>query len=291
MIQPRKTAFTLVELLVVIGIIGVLIALLLPALNRAREAAQTVRCAANLRQIGVGFQLYRNDWRNFLPPVDAYASHVKPGDPWRFTKDYMMWQSIGPYLGPPRAPSKPDSFGRYEWGAIEYNPSKDSSVGGPGADFVVYPGRGAIIGTVWECEDPKVDGYDYPSMNGYAESAYLSDPGGPPPFKVNGTNPNAFPRPFGKVKDPSATIHVADAFYLNSASSLPTTGQVKHLGSAADVKAGVQTGFDLYRHSSGRGAVILFADGHAMYHGREEIRSRLTYDPGQPNSGANFKLR
>jgi prepilin-type N-terminal cleavage/methylation domain-containing protein len=53
--------FTLVELLVVIGIIAVLISLLLPALNRARQAAKSAICLSNLRQSGVGLMLYAND--------------------------------------------------------------------------------------------------------------------------------------------------------------------------------------------------------------------------------------
>ena len=78
--RPRrsflKTGFTLVELLVVIAIIGVLVALLLPSVQAARESARRTQCSNNLKQIGLGFQNFTDSW-HFLPPYrikDRYAT-------------------------------------------------------------------------------------------------------------------------------------------------------------------------------------------------------------------------
>jgi prepilin-type N-terminal cleavage/methylation domain-containing protein/prepilin-type processing-associated H-X9-DG protein len=91
----RKTGFTLVELLVVIGIIALLISILLPALSSARSAAQTIKCLSNLRSIGQGLAIYTNSSKNLYPVglgvelVNPYHAWPLVSD-WRFTIDAAM---------------------------------------------------------------------------------------------------------------------------------------------------------------------------------------------------------
>src|SRR5438105_1952494 len=87
--RPSGRAFTLVELLVVVGIIAVLIAILLPVLGKAREQANRVKCAANLRAMGHALTLYVQQYR-FYPGLYAQSETV----------DAAVWPvRLRPFLG------------------------------------------------------------------------------------------------------------------------------------------------------------------------------------------------
>ncbi|MDD3886009.1 MAG: prepilin-type N-terminal cleavage/methylation domain-containing protein [Victivallaceae bacterium] len=72
--MKKKKRFTLIEMIVVIGIIALLAAMLFPALNASRNKARTTQCKSNLRQIGVAFKLYFDDYRTRIPLVTAMKS-------------------------------------------------------------------------------------------------------------------------------------------------------------------------------------------------------------------------
>jgi prepilin-type N-terminal cleavage/methylation domain-containing protein/prepilin-type processing-associated H-X9-DG protein len=79
----RSNGFTLVELLVVIGITALLIGMLLPALAKARAQAKTIACQSNLRQVGTYLSMYANQWRGWVYPPGLGADPTKPKD-WRW---------------------------------------------------------------------------------------------------------------------------------------------------------------------------------------------------------------
>jgi prepilin-type N-terminal cleavage/methylation domain-containing protein/prepilin-type processing-associated H-X9-DG protein len=106
---PRRlqTGFTLVELLVVIGVIALLISLLLPALNKARESARQVQCLSNMRQLSTAAISFSNEHKGYMPGragmgVIGYkdTEHTQPGGPNLSTQaedgtsDWIAWHRV-----------------------------------------------------------------------------------------------------------------------------------------------------------------------------------------------------
>jgi prepilin-type processing-associated H-X9-DG protein/prepilin-type N-terminal cleavage/methylation domain-containing protein len=255
-LSNRPRGLTLFELLVVIAIIAVLISMLLPALNKAREAARSIKCMSNLRQIGVGYAMYRTDYHNYLPPVNSYISANSHGTP----KNYGMYNAIGPYVGKP------------EWGGLDSPPG--SEMGYIKTDSYWGSQKNSkFTSTVFYCPDSLKQSPEPWFDVSYGESLYMQPSNGKSMTGGGNPKPWSFPRRANVIPSPSTKIHVADANSWN-------------LDSIANV--GITTRFDLTRHNNGTN--ILFFDGHVAHYSIGSVLKGITRDPKSNKSMFNFNL-
>jgi prepilin-type N-terminal cleavage/methylation domain-containing protein len=148
--ERKCRAFTLVELLVVIGIIAVLVGILLPALNKARRAAATVQCSSNMKQLAQAIIMYTNANKGRLPPSQIKDATANPTSPYKYGWWWPTELVRQKYIKAPLAYDTPGSSVKHFDGSSVFRcpegVDQDSIAGGAG----VYPtdakNNGYVIG-------------------------------------------------------------------------------------------------------------------------------------------------
>lgn len=281
--RDTTRAFTLVELLVVIGIIALLISILLPSLNRVRAKAQEVKCLSNVRQIGVGMAFYLDDNNSWLPAVgqhydepdvDANGRPFVTGTPPGFYGTGYPWL-FGALLGV--APGGERVGPQYIEGVISKDPGtfrlKDLSCPLAGGQF------------------SNVFGGTY-GMNNFGKM----NANGQPIFFISrgDISTDTLLNPATKVtniSDPSKVMHVADAFIAGGANynvfdfslnmrRTAGAGVVRPYNGSNPSLPTVRPGrlFPNTGHSGG--ANYLLVDGHAQYFKAEHPDEIISYPAG-----------
>ena len=263
----RRSGFTLVELLVVVGIIAVLIAILLPALARARDHANRIKCAANLRSIGIALTLYTQQYRYYPACMIGDGGY-----------SWALWPvRLRPLLGGDQdvflCPSRDD---RFRWRKNDPAPGRRATE--LHARFGYHEGE-RLLDAVF---DPFSYGYNLWGSDGNLTEPPATQRGlgwyvsavHDPQYPVDGEVRAS------RVKQPSRMIAVADtmadgwadfAIWPWADSTGPRLGDKNHICPG---------------NVHGGGANVLFCDSHVQWHLQKEV----TCVSGEPNYGEKIRL-
>jgi prepilin-type N-terminal cleavage/methylation domain-containing protein len=245
--RHRRNAFTLVELLVVIGIIALLISILLPSLNQARENAKATQCLSNIRQVGIAFMMYANENKGYIPSLTASRSARRP-------TDWLYWQR-----------------GR---DMKESNVARFLNAGGAGVstDALRCPSDN------WESHlSPGNAAADGPYFYSYSVSTWLMNNGDPKRNVNIGRVKNATRKVF-IVEEDERTID--DGHWVGDAGVGATNGGVSNYLAIRHDRKRIRPdeSANWSRNLDRRGNVV-YLDFHAEYAPRREAHDRRNQDP------------
>ena len=244
----RPSAFTLIELLVVVGLISLLIALLLPGLRKAREHANRVKCAGNLRSIGQAMAMYTQHYRYY--PGCAYVGNETGKVPLPYR---ALWPvRLRPFLG----------GGRHVWDVM-YCPSQDETFR--------WDGTEGASGLVYHADDLDVSyGYEPGERVLHAHFSRFSYG-----YNYVGGGSNQFPEGLGGiVNEPrfsTKELHASRVRRPAEVICVTDTGSMRHFEFATSGHIVYGWNHSLVGTIHGGGANILFCDGHVQWHHDLEV--------------------
>lgn len=242
-VGSKKKGFTLIELLVVIAIIAILAAILFPVFARARDNARKASCLSNMKQIGLAFIQYSQDYDEKLAATaldvngdggndmferrewhwqDALFPYIKseqifncPSDPFDTSSD----QNTQPYVRYPNRPSWPDRYGSYQYnGTYLYNNnchSPGALQAGSGAGGAALASIEDVAGTLLISEANRSNG---------SSVLYFGGWGGDGPFGINNSRT---PARFGFYGTPPDYYYAIDARHNETTNTLYCDGHAK----------------------------------------------------------------
>ena len=251
-VAPQRSllrAFTLIELLVVIAIIAILAALLLPALAKAKDKAQTANCLSNMHQWGLAEVMYASDNADGLPHdgMGVTGQYPDSTSPFNGSRDQNQWFNLLPqYMA--------------QQPLYKYTLNAGSSTA-YNATVIPFPGG---LGKIWHCPAARMDAGDMSRLSGQGGEGFFSygmniDLKGQYNTDTGGSSAMPYPKmpKVSTLQKPSATVLMVDMAF--NSTEWPYNNTYYSVNPAGRWRVFAM------RHSSKRGSLLAFIDGHAQY--------------------------